>query len=264
MSHPARTRRSERSSELSADRRRARPTLYRVIPRTSLSLTPDLPEEWRAWVPTRIQREAEEGFGFFRDTWVMQRPTAAETKEVLASEDELVPLLNHLSQSDDEFDELAEALENEDPTALPEKFAVGDARALLDRHLDWDGFSRFGGIEVGVAGLVYALSHVGCWTAASCRGHPPPRDWAEHPVVFFTTDEFRASALVPLVEQTSCGLGLDTNRSEFLIVIAESIIESMALARLVFDQRSAFRRPRSHLSSPRPRESGTIQGELFS
>jgi hypothetical protein len=91
------------------------------------------------------------------------------------------------------------------------------------------------GLELGVAGLVYALASVGCVPAASCRGHSRPHAWAERPIVLLAADRARAEWLRPLVSGAGCGFCLDDVRPQILGIEAPSIDEMTALARLVLD-----------------------------
>jgi hypothetical protein len=75
-----------------------------------------------------------------------------------------------------------------------------------------------GGLELGVAGLVHALASVGCFPAASCRGHSGPEAWARHPVVYLAVDRPRASVLEQFVQVAGYGFGVDLERSDLLII----------------------------------------------
>ena len=93
---------------------------------------------------------------------------------------------------------------------------------------------------MGVAGLVYALAAVGCWTAASCRGHPKSYAFTDRPVVVLACDRHRASVLQADVQQNHCGLTTDGHREGLLAVEAESVEQMMALALLVTSHRKDF------------------------
>ncbi len=209
-----------------------------MIPRTVVDLDPAVPTGHNGWTP-RGKDVSEEGFAYFRDTWLIRGVRMTEAREVCADERRLVALVDRLATSQTEFDALANALESGDPDAVPEQFESDDQLTEeLTREPALDG------LELGVAGLVYAVAAVGMWPAASCRGHPGDRAWADHPVVYFACDRHRAAVLQPLVEATSCGFDIDYARPELLVVGAASVSEFMDLAVLVLESPKAF--VRSH------------------
>lgn len=98
-----------------------------------------------------------------------------------------------------------------------------------DLGSEWDGLE---GLELGVAGLPYAISNV----------------------VLFAGDKPRAVLLQPLVRESGCAL----------YVYAPSIRETMALATNLYQHRVSFRKlPKTgrKQSSPRPKAVG--QPTLF-
>lgn len=98
--------------------------------------------------------------------------------------------------------------------------------------------SPLGGLEIGVAGLVHALSATGCWPAASCRGDPG--GWARHPVVHFAADRHRVTILRDLLDGSGCGFSTDPARGELLVVGAGSIEDTMGLAGRLLESRRAM------------------------
>jgi hypothetical protein len=101
-----------------------------------------------------------------------------------------------------------------------------------------DHFSEAGdleGLEIGVAGLAYALAAAGMYPAASCRGHVGPNAWSSSPVVFFVADRPHAEVLQPLVKESGCGFEVDPARSQLLVILSVSIAEMLALGRRILD-----------------------------
>lgn len=170
----------------------------------------------------------EEGFGSFQDTWPILSPSVADTAAVIASEEVGLAFLEQTCRDAAQFDEVARDLEAfvlDEP--LPDDIA--------------DTFTGLNGLEVGVAGLVYALAHTGYYPAASCRSHAE-RSWSDCPVVFFATAEPRLRNLIPLAVQAGCGLNANDSRGVPLFVLyAPSIVEMANLARAVFTQRTKLR-----------------------
>jgi hypothetical protein len=213
-----------------------------VIPRHSLGLRTDVPGNWAYWTPKRADL-TEEGFGFFRDTWLIRGVTVAEAREALRYEAEILVAIDHSSRDSAAFDAICRAVESADPEQLPPGMTA-DQRGAIEPFLAADP-PPSGGLELGVAGLVYALANVGCWPAASCRGHPGRHAWAPHPVVYVALDRHRASVLLPLLDEASCGITVDDARGDLLAVVGESVENTVALGQLVFGSRTHFKPPPS-------------------
>jgi hypothetical protein len=210
-----------------------------MIPRMSLGLEPTVPEGHEGWTP-RKDDLSEEGFAYFRDTWLIRGIGIREAKEVIALERTLADVAGRLAVDEAEFEALASALEHGDADELPERLI---ALAELEPHLS--DVPPLEGLELGVSGLVHALSAVGCWPAASCRGHPGDNAWSDHPVVYLAADSHRAAVLQPLVESAECGFNTDPARSRLLMIEGESIEDMMALAELVISTPKTFVRKRA-------------------
>lgn len=209
-----------------------------MIPRTPLHLDASLPEEHTGWTPGRDDL-SEEGFGGFRDTWVIRDVGVRKAKALLEVEGQLIQLADGFSGDAEEFDAICSALENADAEDLPARLQHPAIPEELAVHLGAD-YSPTEGLDLGVAGLVYALVAVGCWTAASCRGHPKSYAFTDRPVVVLACDRPRASVLQADVERTHCGLTTDGHREGLLAGEAESVEEMMALALLVASHRKDF------------------------
>lgn len=214
-----------------------------VIPQTSLDLSFDIPSTYRYGRPRR-EDVSEEGFGGFRGTWLLHGAVGVrDARQVIRDERELVEILDGAALTADEFDAIALAFER-GYGELPERLVPGplaDLATTMEREAN-EGESRLHGLDVGVAGLVYALSATGFWTAASCRGHVGSSPWSDRPVVLFATDEHRAMVLRPFVERAACGFA--EAGPDLLAVEAKSIEGTMRLAELVLSQPRAFRQPR--------------------
>jgi hypothetical protein len=197
-----------------------------------------------AWTPKRDDL-SEEGFGYFRDTWLIRDIGIREAKTVMALESTLAELAGRLSADPEDFDLLANAVEDGHGEDLPERLKEHASFSDLESYLDDE--QSLEGLELGVSGLVHALSAVGCWPAASCRGHPTSYAWSDHPVVYLAADNHRATVLQPLLVEAGCGFNIDSARSDLLMIEAESIENMMALAAVV------IRAPRTFVPRRTPR-----------
>lgn len=164
----------------------------------------------------------------------------------------------YATQDEDDFERLAAVAESAAVDSPGEDISEEERAALSEVVSD---LPELGGLELGVAGLAYALATVRILPAASCRSHPD-RSWSDAPVVLFAATEFRARALQPWVEESGCTFTLDENRPELLVVRGWSISNTMALAELVFAHRREFVQHR--LPSARKRRRPTSeQPSLF-
>lgn len=217
--------------------------------------TAELPAEAAFWMP-KISELDEEGFGFFRNTWTITDVSARAARELIEDERRLAEALDDLTTSAEHFDRLARAAEAND---LDEAELTADEYRVLDDVI-YPEVAPLDGLEVGVAGLVYALASVRILPAASCRGQHATSSWADAPVVYFAVTKFRARALQPLAARTGCTFLIDGNRPELLIVRGESIANTMALATEILENRVHFVQRRA--TQPRPRRN-TEQYTLF-
>lgn len=210
-----------------------------MIPRADVQLDPEIPDGYEFWTPKRDDI-SEEGFGYFRDTWLIRGVGVRAARSLMKVERDLVAVADHCSSTLQEFDDIATALESGDLDEVPESVA---ASAPFERVAQYyspgERMSPVEGLDVGVAGLVCALAAVRCWPAASCRGHGPS-GWAPHPMVYLAADRHRATTLGRLVAATGCGFGMDPARDQLLVVMAPSVLEIMELASLVLDARHQF------------------------
>jgi hypothetical protein len=181
---------------------------------------------------------SEENWGGFHDTWYLELISVDEAREVVAYERLALERLDHAAATQEEFEALASALE----WGETEGPGPGLLRKLRDEGLvelmrDPDDFGSLGGLELGVSGLVHALSAVGCVTAASCRWHGGERSWSDCPVVFFAAPAAKVETLAGHVRRTGCGL---REARGFLVVEAASVVHLNALARSILEERTRF------------------------
>lgn len=221
-----------------------------------------IPSAATFWMP-RPADMSEEGVGYFRDTWLVRGVKAGEARDLLSLERKLATAIGGLARTAEDFDRLARAVENgfgeQEPGA---GLDLTDAeRDVLAPFAGADEPAELESLELGVAGLVYALAAVRIIPAASCRGHPGDQRWSDAPVVLFAATEHRANALAPLVERSGCRFEIDDARPDLLVVRGRSILSTMALAEMVLNERAAFPRPRSEPATPGPASSQ--QEELF-
>ncbi|MFC4914092.1 hypothetical protein [Actinomadura gamaensis] len=210
-----------------------------MIPHYSIEVSGQIPAEASFWMPSEEEYEEAadfdgEGFGFFHDTWILEKLTSAEAAAIVREERELLPLVDRYSSTPEQFEETVSSLENPDlPDCQPRRLW---GTPLWGQIVDPTGGSvepRFGGLEFGVAGLSFALNSLGFVPVASCRAHFG-QSWADSPVVFFAAPRVGAQWLQPLVERTGCGFDIDSfDRPQFLATVAPSIAHSIALAEAV-------------------------------
>lgn len=181
---------------------------------------------------------SEEGYGFFRGVWDISGVTHEEARERVEEERRLTHLVDQASATRAEFDAIASAVEDGAPDYLPSGFS--------DRHPDSEILGIVGdgdrdegvldGLELGVAGLSYALSSIGCFPAASCRSHDSAHSWSDRPVVYFAAERTTVHWLTPLVRDSGCGFGDGSSHGELLVVEAPSISGLMNLANQILIQ----------------------------
>lgn len=192
-----------------------------------------IPSDAPYWVPKPSDID-EEGIGcYFRGVWPLIGVRTRETKTLIVWERNAATYVARESDGEEGFDALAKSVELWTPDD-------DDSEAALPEELQRDG-TGLDGLELGVAGLTYALSNAGFYPAASCRSHPG-HSWSVCPIVLFAADRRRMTRLKPLVEESHCGLDIESSRGHPLFsVYSRSILELMALAELLFQHRSDFR-----------------------
>ncbi|MGW6278746.1 hypothetical protein [Kribbella sp. NPDC055071] len=194
-----------------------------------------LPSQAKFWTP-RPADISDEGFGFFRDVWPILQTPVDEAREYLAAERKVLESVNSIAMTEERFDLVASAIEDDDVDRS--ELTSAERRHLQDLIDDAEQF--LDGLELGVGGLVYALSAVGAFPAASCRGHIGPAAWSESPVVLVAIDEFRASVLEPMVTLATCRFDIDPARADLLVIRGSSVMSTVQLAEAILATRSAF------------------------
>lgn len=197
-----------------------------MYPRTAVDLHPQLPSAAQFWVPTAEDLEADEGFGYFDNTWPISDISEAEARDLANVDRSLAVVAGNLAATESEFDDIATALETgsaDDIDGLRPHRLEALTPYLTDRV-------TLEGLELGVAGLVYCLAAAGMYPAASCRGHPGPSAWSRIPVVLFAADRIHAELLVPLVRDSGCGFNIQQSRGELLVIESKSIEGTLDLA----------------------------------
>lgn len=113
--------------------------------------------------------------------------------------------------------------------------------AVLDDAVEQevgDDFDHlFRGMDVGVAGLVFALTAAGYATCYSCRGHAGIST-ARVPQVRLATEPDRLRLLVDYAERAGCGL--DADDEGLVTVYASSVPDLHRMATLVMEDRAVF------------------------
>lgn len=205
---------------------------------------------------------SEEGFGYFRGTWFIGRVAVGEAQACVQMEADIIEWIDQHASSPQQYEQLATAIEKQDVTLLDEPLrstasAGGITQWLNDEH---DG-APLGGLEIGVAGLTWALSAVRCLTAASCRWHMTGQSWADCPVVFFAGPSWRVEILAELIAAETCGLAGDRG---MLTVYGASVGHTHQLAERILSERGRFRKkPTSGSIRRSPRIRAEAQPTLF-
>jgi hypothetical protein len=189
---------------------------------------------------------SEEGYGFFRGVWDISGASHSEALALIEEERHLAGLVDQATATPEEFEAVATAVEHGDPDSLPPGFAATyPGSEILEIVGDGDRDEGvLDALEIGVAGLAYALSSVGCFPAASCRSHSSGRSWSHRPVVYFAAERPTVHWLTPMVRDSGCGFGNGSGHGELLFVEAPSISNLMDLANRIVTtaERQSFNR----------------------
>ncbi len=201
-----------------------------MIPRCDFEPSGELPVHARYWMPPAdiIDKEGGTGIGFFRDVWLIINVPEDEAREIATDEREICRIVDEISPDVRTFEELVGLVESYFPEDAESSGIAPEVLQRLDLYLD--EFSPLHGLDLGVAGLTYALASIGCVPVASCRGHAKPHSWADRPVVHVAIDRPHADWLQSIVRRTGCGFDIDPERPDFLVIDAPSITEMIELA----------------------------------
>ncbi len=208
-----------------------------MYPKTEFELHAQLPLDANFWTPTEEDLEADEGFGYFDNTWPIYDISETEARELTNIDRSLSTVAGNLAATEAEFDDIATALETgsaDDIEGLRPDQLEAITPYLTDRV-------TLEGLELGVAGLVYCLAAAGMYPAASCRGHPGSSAWSPIPVVLFATDRIHAELLAPLVRDSGCGFNIAQSRGELLAIESKSIEGTLDLADALLRELSTFK-----------------------
>jgi hypothetical protein len=206
-----------------------------MYPERDFPLATAIPRPATYWTPAPEDID-EEGFGFFRDVWDMRGVSASEASDVLAEDRRAFKLVARLAENVTEFEALAVSLEERE-------FELGLLSSVQIRAMEHEigDELHLGGLDLGMAGIVHAMSAAGFFPAASCRSHDSETTWSRLPVVLFAADRRRVLRLQPLVIAAGCGLAIDDERGgDYLSLEARSIPEMQLLAGLVLDDMKGF------------------------
>jgi hypothetical protein len=207
-----------------------------MYPRIDVELHPELPDAAEFWIPSSDDIDEEEGFGYFREVWPILNVSVRHARKVVSQDRSLCTLVASLAANELEFDALGAAAETGSADDIDE-ITSDQLTALVDHFQDAEELE---GLEIGVAGLVYALAAAGMYPAASCRGHADSNAWSASPVVFFAADRPHAEVLQPLVREAECGFEIDPARPEMLVIASASVQETLALAKKILSAISNF------------------------
>lgn len=209
-----------------------------MIPHTDLEVDPSFPGHLAMGMPAEDEVD-EEGYGFFRGVWDISGASLRDAWAVIEEERRLADLVDQATATRQDFEAVAGAVEDGSPDDLPEGFAAEHPQSEI-LEIVGDGereMAVLNGLEIGVAGLAYALSAIGCFPAASCRSHDSESSWSVRPVVFFAAERTTVHWLTPLVRESGCGFGDGSGNGQLLITIeASSITNLMDLARRIVTQ----------------------------
>jgi len=207
-----------------------------VYPTTDVKLHPQLPPDAQFWTPTADDLAADEGFGYFDNTWPIFNIPGAEARRITGIDRSLSVVASSLTVTESEFDAIATALETGSADDI-DGLSADQLEALTPYMTD---IVTLENLELGVAGLVYCLAAAGMYPAASCRGHPGPSAWSRIPVVFIATDRTHAELLEPLVRDSGCGFNIGQSRGELLVIESRSIEGTLDLADALLRELRSF------------------------
>ncbi|MFI8005968.1 hypothetical protein [Streptomyces sp. NPDC086010] len=209
-----------------------------MIPAASIDVDASFPASFAMGLPDEDEID-EEGYGTFRDVWTIGEVGHEEAIRMIETERRLVGLVDQASRTAIEFETMARAVETGEVENLPDGYVTENPHSDIVQFLGAvdEEQSTLDALELGVAGLAYALSSVRCFTAASCRSHYSGHSWADRPVMFFAAERPTVHWLTPLVRDSGCGFADGSDRAaRLLIVQAPSITNFVDLAQRIVEQ----------------------------
>lgn len=203
-----------------------------MIPFVATACAFNLPDDAHAPDPSEVD---DDGYGTFIGVWnVGVGIPRSDAQRLAAWECRAVSFVDRRSETPHDFEDLAVVLESfvtDDDLTVAEEFPyLDDATSEgLQEVLDSTD-ELLDGMELGVAGLVAALSSAGFLPAASCRGHALPSAWADRPTVYFGAARERVALLEDCVLSTGCRLDDGSGNGDGLVVVrAPSVAAMLAL-----------------------------------
>lgn len=133
-----------------------------------------IPSDATFWMPKPEDIDVDGIGAFFDDTWLIKDVPVREARRLRQEERRIAEVVGHLATTAEDFDRLAHAVEDgyepDEPDGGYDLTAT--ERAKLGEFLpeNEDEGTALDSLELGVAGLVYALATVRIIPAASCRG----------------------------------------------------------------------------------------------
>ncbi|GGW68498.1 hypothetical protein CP966_24730 [Streptomyces galilaeus] len=210
-----------------------------MIPTVDMDVDPAFPADLTMGLPDEEDVAEDEGYGCFRDVWTIGEVSRDEAVRMIEEERRLITLVDQASRTHAEFEAMAQAVEAAELDYLPAGYVAQHPNSELVRVVgdNAEDGSPLDALELGVAGLSYALASVGCFTAASCRSHCSDDSWSDRPVIFFAAERSTAEWLTPLVRQSGCGYADGSKRGDRLLTVeAPSITNFMDLANRIVQQ----------------------------
>jgi hypothetical protein len=169
----------------------------------------------QSWLPEAEDVWSADGYGGgFHDSWSMAGASYDEAEDIIRLEDRFLKSIDAASSDAATYEAACQSVEFPD-----------------------DDMSPLRGLELGVAGIVYALNAAGMPTAASSRWHDGG-GWSPYPVVYFVAENDRAMLLVDLIDGTKCGFCLDDGR--LYMIWAASVTSLHEMARRLVAARGRF------------------------
>ncbi|MFD7884893.1 hypothetical protein ACFV3N_20935 [Streptomyces bauhiniae] len=195
-----------------------------MIPIVEYTPVSELPAQASFWMPTEDDIPDDEGLGYFRDVWMILNEPIDCSRRVIETEKAFIEIADRVAKSEEEFEIVSRILETGDIERLNStsfRNAFGTKELNIVDWSESDDPPPLGNLELGVAGVAYALSTIGAVPVASCRGHKD--GWSDLPVVYAAIDEQRARWLQPIVQDSECGFHIGLNREEFLAIEGPSV-----------------------------------------
>lgn len=118
----------------------------------------------------------------------------------------------------------------------------GAEDALLE-ELDNEWLQQpLGGLDLGIGGLVIALSAAGCAPLTSCSGHFGEGLWATFPLVKVAAMPEHAAILIDIARETDCGITNSGEGSGALEIWGRSVDDMVCFAEVMIARRAEFAR----------------------